>query len=186
MMLTNAEHLTIAELDRGLDEIRQSPSDGGNVQMLVRRPQTDAREMLTSARLDTEVGLVGDNWHASGVDAHLDMQLTLMNTRVIALIARNESRWSLAGDQIYLDMDLSVDNLPIGSQLAIGDAIVEISSLPHLGCRKFADRYGADAVRFVNSETGKQLRLRGVNARVVRSGDIAVGDVARKVHVTNA
>ncbi len=180
-MLTNPDHITIAEMERGLNDIRRSPVDAGVIHLLVRRPRTDDRETLTRARLDTELGLVGDNWHASEADPQRDMQLTLMNQRVIALLAQDESRWPLAGDQIYLDLDLSVENLPIGSQLAIGDAIVEISPLPHLGCRKFADRYGADAVLFVNSETGKQLRLRGVNARVVRSGDVQVGDVARQL-----
>lgn len=185
MNATSFGQIPIADMERGLEEILRSPADAGVIRLLVRRPQTDVRETLTTARLDPERGLVGDNWHGSPYADERDMQLTLMNTRVIALLAGDESRWPLAGDQIYLDLDLSAENLPIGSQLAIGEAIIEVSPLPHLGCKKFAARYGTDAVRFVNSELGKQLRLRGVNARVVRSGDIAVGDVARKVPVTN-
>jgi MOSC domain-containing protein YiiM len=168
-------------MERGLNGILGSPPDGGVISLIVRRPKTDDRETLTCARLDIEQGLVGDNWRDTGDDANHDMQLTLMNARVIALLAQEESLWPLAGDQIYLDLDLSIENLPIGSQLEIGEAIVEITPLPHLGCKKFASRYGKDAVRFVNSDVGRRLRLRGVNTRVIRSGNIQVGDVARKL-----
>ncbi len=174
-------HLLIDDLQRGLDGIRQSPTDMGVIRMLVRRPKSNTREVLTSARLDAELGFVGDYWHSSGDTPSQEMQLTLMNSRVIDLVAQEESRWPLAGDQIYLDLDLSIDNLPIGSRLAVGGATIEVAALPHLGCRQFAERYGTDAVKFVNSELGKQLRLRGVNARIVQTGDVRVGDVARKL-----
>ena len=110
-----------------------------------------------------------------------EMQLNIMNARVAALVADAPERRALAGDQLFLDLDLSDENLPPGTRLAIGDAIIEVTEPPHTGCRKFAERFGKDAVVFVNSGRGKQLNFRGINARVVRSGDIRVGDVARKL-----
>jgi MOSC domain-containing protein YiiM len=109
------------------------------------------------------------------------MQLNLMNARAIALLAQEKDRWSLAGDQLYVDLDLSEENLPPGTQLAIGAAIIEVTDQPHTGCKKFMARFGADALKFVNSPVGKGLHLRGVNARVVQPGAIHTGDVVRKV-----
>lgn len=179
--------LTTEQLEAGLDEIRRSPADNGPVRLIVRRPEAWAREIVESGQLDTTVGLVGDNWLARGnrhrPDGSADpsAQVTIMNSRAVALVAQSEDRWALAGDQLYVDLDLSVTNLPAGSRLAIGGAIVEITATPHTGCRQFADRYGKDAVKFVNSPAGKALRLRGLNAKVVHSGTVRVGDVARKV-----
>ncbi len=180
-------YLTTEELDAGLGEIRRAPGNDGAIRMIVRRPSVDGREMLARAMLDPSTGLVGDNWqHRSSKrtldgTAHPDMQLNIMNARVIALLAQDESRWSLAGDQLYIDMDLSAENLPAGTRLAVGDAVVEITSQPHTGCRKFSDRFGADATRWVNSEVGKALNLRGVNAKVLVAGTVCVGDLARKL-----
>jgi MOSC domain-containing protein YiiM len=132
-------------------------------------------------------GLVGDNWRIRGSSrtadgsAHPDMQLTLMNARLIALVAQSRERWPLAGDQLYVDLDLSADNLPPGSHLALGTAVIEVSAQPHTGCQKFVERFGLDAMKFVNSPAHKHLHLRGINARVVRSGVIRVGDVAKKL-----
>ena len=109
------------------------------------------------------------------------MQLNLMNARVIALLAQVRERWSLAGDQLYLDLDLSADNLPAGTRLALGSAVILVTAEPHTGCQKFAARFGRDAIQFVNSPLGRQLHLRGVNARVVQPGVIRVGDVVRKL-----
>jgi hypothetical protein len=181
------KHLTTEELERGLPQIRRSPRNDGALQMIVRRPQIDAREQLQEARLDLQEGLVGDNWRTRGSSrtpdgsAHPEMQINIMNARVAALVAQDRARWQLAGDQLYVDLDLSVDNLPAGAQLAIGSAVLEVTTIPHAGCKKFRDRFGLEALKFVNSEEGKRLRLRGLNARVVRPGVIRVGDAVRKL-----
>jgi len=179
-------HLNAAELERGIDHILASPSDDGELKLIVRRPDIDGRETPETARLDTEQGLVGDNWLARG-SRHMpngvadpDMQLNIMNTRVIDTVAQSEDRWALAGDQLFVDLDLSPENLPPGTQLALGDAIIEVTEPPHTGCKKFAARFGTDAVVFVNAGRGKTLNFRGICAKVVTSGDIKVGDVARK------
>jgi hypothetical protein len=181
--MDNVRHLSLEELAAGLDDIRQSPSDHGAVQMIVRRPDTEKRETLTHGELDTEQGLVGDNWLHRGNSrtadgsAHPEMQLDLMNSRVIALVAVTKDRWPLAGDQIYVDLDLSKENLPAGTQLRLGSAIIEVTGIPHTGCKKFVARFGLEAVKFVNSGLGKQLCLRGINTRVVKSGTFDVGDI---------
>ena len=182
-----AKHLTSAELEAGLDEIRRAPRDEGTLELIVRRPAVDEREVLDAGELSLEAGLVGDSWITRGSSrtpdgsAHPDMQLNIMNSRVTALVAQHKDRWQLAGDQLYLDMDLSEENLPAGTRFAIGAAVIEVSPQPHLGCNKFVSRFGLEAMQFVNSPLGKQLRLRGINARVVSAGVIGVGDVVRKI-----
>ena len=181
------KHLGLADLEAGLEEIRQSPRDAGVLKSIVRRPQTGQREVLQSAELDRALGLVGDNWKTRGSIsspdglAHPNKQITIMNARAIALVACEPDRWKLAGDQLYVDMDLSVNNLPPGTRLAIEGAVVEISTEPHTGCRQFAARFGREAMTFVNSIEGKALRLRGLNAKVVEPGIIRVGDIVRKL-----
>ena len=185
--MPEVKHLTMGELEAGLDDIRQSPQDVGVLQLIVRRPQTDEREILEKGQLDLLEGLVGDDWKPRGSSStpdgssHPDMQLTLMNTRLIALVAQNKDRWQLAGDQLFVDLDLSAENLPPGTRLAVGSAVIEVTAQPHTGCSKFAARFGRDAVKFVNSPVGKQLHLRGINARVVQPGVIRVGDVVKKM-----
>lgn len=182
-----ATHFTAEELNQGVDHILASPPDNGELKLIVRRPDVDERETLRRARLDVEEGLVGDNWLARGSrhtpdgTADPDMQLNIMNSRVVDRVAGSEDRWPLAGDQLFIDMDLSAENLPPGTHVALGDAVVEITNPPHTGCKKFAARYGVDAMVFVNSRRGKTRNLRGICAKVVRSGDINVGDVARKL-----
>lgn len=180
------KHLTRQELDQGITHIQASPNDEGRLEMLVRRPSTDAREILESGELDLEAGLVGDTWQDNmyGLDPsdHRDTQVTVMNVRAVALVAQNRERWPLAGDQLYIDLDLSNQNLPPGTRLQLGDAVIEVSAYPHRGCQKFSARFGADATRFVNSTQGRALNLRGINARVVQSGRIQVGDKAKKIH----
>jgi MOSC domain-containing protein YiiM len=109
------------------------------------------------------------------------MQINIMSARVIALVAMDRERWPLAGDQLFVDLDLSAHNLPPGTRLGIGEAVLEVTPLPHTGCAKFMARFGIDAVKFVNSPEGKELRLRGLNARVVQSGSIRAGDPVRKL-----
>jgi hypothetical protein len=179
-------HLDLATLEAGLDEIRRSPADAGRLELIVRRPAVEEREQLDEGVLDTIEGLLGDCWRTRGSRSTPDgsadpkAQLTLMNVRVAALVAGNRSRIPLAGDQLYVDLDLSGANLPPGTQLRIGSAVVEISDEPHLGCRKFFDRFGRDAHRFVNAKELRALNLRGVNAMVVEGGVVRSGDAVRK------
>jgi hypothetical protein len=180
-------HLSMEELHAGLDEVRQSPRDRGALRLIVRRPDVGVREELAEADLDVAVGLVGDTWHmrksrltADG-SPHPDMQLNIMNTRVVALVAQDPSRWALAGDQLFVELDLSAANLPPGTRLAIGEALIEVTAQPHTGCSKFVSRFGVDAMKFVNSDLGREMNLRGINAKVVRSGRIRVGDIAQKL-----
>lgn len=185
--MTDIKRLTSEELEQGLANILQSPKDDGVLDLIVRRPAVDAREVIGEGRLDTDQGLIGDNWHARGSShtpdgaADPEMQLNIMNSRVVSLVAVDPQRRNLAGDQLYLDMDLSYENLPPGTRLEVGDALIEVTAPPHTGCRKFAERFGKDAMVFVNSGMGKKLNFRGINAKVIRSGDIKQGDVAKKV-----
>ena len=183
----NIEHVSLTELEAGLGNICQSPKNEGTLKMIVRRPDEDEREVVESAELDLQEGLIGDNWKARGSkhspdgSANTEAQITVMNARTISLIAQSEECWSLAGDQLYIDMDLGDENVPPGTRLAIGSAVIEISSKPHTGCGKFTARFGSDATKFVNSPAGRQLHLRGVNTKIVQAGTVRVGDVIRKV-----
>ena len=173
------EYATAEELLAGLDHIRAAPSDRGTVELIVRRPAVDEREVVEDGELDLVVGLIGDRWHL-GASPINDAQLTLMNARAAELIARTRERWPLAGDQLYVDFDLSVDNLPAGTRLAVGKAVVEVTAVPHTGCAKFSARFGTDALKFVNKSPGRELRLRGANARVVTPGPVRAGDAIAK------
>jgi len=185
--MADVKRLTMTELEMGLDEIRRSPREEGVLELIVRRPRVGEREVLPQGELDLVEGLVGDNWklrsstRTSDGSPHPDMQLNVMNARVIALIAHQKDRWQLAGDQLFIDLDLSADNLPPGTRLALGSAVIEVTNQPHTGCKKFVERFGLDAMNFVNSALGRELHLRGINARVVRPGTIRVGEVVRKL-----
>ncbi|MBC7855986.1 MAG: MOSC domain-containing protein [Pirellulaceae bacterium] len=185
--MSAGRHLTTAELEAGLSEIRCSPRDEGPLMMIVRRPRTLEREILERGELDVELGLIGDNWQARGSSmtddgtAHPEMQINLMNARAIDLIAGDKSCWHLAGDQLFVDFDLSGENLPPGTRLAIGSAIIEVTAEPHTGCKKFVARFGLEAMKFVNSPMGRELNLRGINAKVVQGGGIATGDVVSAI-----
>jgi hypothetical protein len=164
-------------LAAGFDETQGSPADVGRVELVVRRPAEGEREVLDEGLLDPGEGLIGDYWSGSNPGT----QVTLMNARVIALIAQDSERWPLAGDQLYVDFDLSVENLPPGTNLEVGSAVLEVSDEPHAGCAKFTARFGSAATRFVNSPDGRARRLRGMNARVVKAGAVRPGDGVRKV-----
>ncbi len=181
-----ARHATIDELEAGLDHVRESPADSGPLRMIVRRPDVDEREVDAEGTLDVATGLVGDSWKDRGSTRTPDggpnpaAQITIINSRVLALLAQSEERWPLAGDQLVIDIDMSEANLPAGARLAIGSAVIEISEEPHTGCAKFAARFGHEALRFISTPLGRQMRMRGINTRVVQSGAIRVGDVATK------
>ncbi len=172
--------LEIAEMHVGLANVKESPLDAGTIEMIAMRPDVDQREVVPAARIEPGRGVVGDSWSARRHPS-TEAEVTLINARCIALLAGTVDRWPLAGDQLYVDLDLSERNLPAGSRLRLGSAIVEISARPHRGCNKFAARFGADALGFVNSEEGRALRLRGLNARVVEGGVVHSGDIASKV-----
>jgi hypothetical protein len=182
MTLALPRHLTMAELEAALDTIRDAPKDNGVLELIVRRPQVGVREVIDEGELDPVVGLVGDSWSRRGSKRsadggpHPDMQLNIMSTRVVALVAQEKQRWPLAGDQLFVDMDLSEANLPPGTRLQIGTAVIEVTAQPHTGCGKFVERFGLDAMNFVNSVERKDLHLRGINAKVVERGTIRVGD----------
>lgn len=181
------QHVELTGLEESLDHMREAPADGGTVELIVRRPAEDEREVLTEAYLDAHDGLEGDTWRARGSrhtpdgGPNPEAQLTLMNARAAAAIAGERERWALAGDQIYVDLDISRANLPPGSRVQIGSAVIEFSEAPHTGCAKFSARFGNDALRFVNSPTGRELRLRGANCRVVKAGTVRAGDAIRKL-----
>jgi MOSC domain-containing protein YiiM len=178
--------LSAEELEAGLPEILRSPALAGTVELIACRPEEGERKVLDEAQLDLEVGLVGDMWHRRGSKRTADggpnplAQVTLMNARVVDLVAgRDRDRWALAGDQLYVDLDLSEASLPAGTRLAVGTAVLELTEEPHTGCAKFRARFGGAAVRFVNGRAHRHLRLRGANARVVEPGVVRRGDAIR-------
>ncbi len=184
---TDVKHLSLQELEMGLAHIQASPKDEGRLEMIVCRPDMGIRKVLEEATIDLSKGLLGDNWsrrpssRTPDKSPHPDMQLNIMNARAIALIAQTKDRWKWAGDQLYIDLNLSTENLPTGTQLSIGSAIIEVTAQPHNGCKKFAQYFGIDSMKFVNSPIGKKLHLRGINAKVVKGGTIRKGDIVRKL-----
>lgn len=182
-------YASTSDLNDSIANIQLSPKDSGTVELIVCRPGTGERKELDEAELDITAGLIGDNWLSRGhgkttrEPAHPEMQLNIMNSRAISIIAKNKDRWKLAGDQFFVDFDLSPDNLPPGTQLIIGDALIKVTEEPHLGCQKFVERFGKDAVQFVNSTIGKSLNLRGINAKVIKGGKVKVGSIIQKAIV---
>lgn len=172
------------DLDARLPELRALPADQGTLELIVVRPSEGERVTPTAAEISLEEGLVGDRWEAGiGADGRPDRhnQLTIASTRLLGLIAEPE-RWPLAGDNLVVDIGLDKTNLPAGTRLAIGDSVVvEISEEPHTGCAKFSARFGSDALKFINSPEGRELRLRGLNAKVVTAGTVSTGDTVRKL-----
>ncbi len=182
--MTAVVHRSAAELEAFLPEVQAAPTDAGTLVLVVRRPRPGEREVLAEGELDPTLGLAGDGWldrvsGSTGPDP--DTQLSVMSARMATFLAGDSDRRALAGDQLYLDLDLSVENLPVGARLTIGDpsaggAVIEVTAIPHTGCAKFVERFGGEAMRFVNGSLGRPLRLRGLNARVVRAGRVRTGD----------
>ena len=172
-------------VEAGLDSVRAAPADNGRVELIVRRPEVDARELVEEATLDPHVGLVGDNWHVkpslkTGAP-NPEAQLTVMNARVTALVAGDDpERWAQAGDQLFVDLDLSYRNLPPGTRLQVGEAVIEVTDEPHRGCGKFSSRFGVEALKFVNSAVGRELNMRGINTKIVTGGVVRTGDAVTK------
>jgi len=185
-MQAEIKHLTMPDLEAGLDDIRNSPKDVGVLDLIVSRPEEDAREVMPLADLDVAVGLVGDTWQdrpsgrSGDGKAHPDMQITIMNSRVAALVAGDKERWQLSGDQLFADIDLSAENMPPGTRIAVGPAILEATDQPHTGCKKFSARFGLDALTLISSPIGKELQLRGINCKVVQGGEIKPGDIVKR------
>lgn len=179
------KHLTTADIEAAIQTVLDSPKDNGRIEMVVRRPKVNKREVVDQGILDIENGLLGDNWLPRGSSlttnglGHPEMQLNLMNYRFAELIAGDRHRVPLAGDQIFVDLDLSGENLPVGTRLLVGDAVIEVTAVPHLGCKKFVERFGLDAMKYANSDFGRRHNLRGINAKVVKSGNIATRDLIR-------
>ena len=173
---------TAEELEAALAWVDQSPRDAGLLEMIVARPAVGERVVLATGELNQAVGLVGDNWLTRGSkrtengEAHQEQQVLLMNARAIQALTQDRERWPLAGDQLYVDLDLSPENLPAGHQLLIGTAILEVTPMPHTGCDKFTARFGHAAIRWVNSPEGRRRCLRGICAKVVQPGIIQAGD----------
>jgi MOSC domain-containing protein YiiM len=174
-----------ATTQAGLDAVREAPCDEGTVELIVRRPAVGEREVVEEAELELGEGLVGDNWRARGRSGgrrppNPDAQVTVMCSRAIALATRDRERWPLAGDQLFVDLDLSRDNVPPGTRLAVGTAVLEVSEEPHTGCKKFAERFGLEVLEAFNSPEGRALNLRGINTRVVAPGVVRAGDSVRR------
>jgi len=180
------KYMTMTELEAGLAAAGPSPADGGRLEMIVCRPEDERRQVLDQAQLDPDEGLVGDNWRARGSRhtddgrANPDMQITMMNSRIIGLLAGDRKGWPPAGDQLYVDLDISPENMPVGQRFTIGQALLEITAVAHTGCSKFTERFGSDAIRFVNSPEGRAGRRRGVYARVIKPGVVKTGDLIVK------
>ena len=184
---TKSTPVPLNDLLAGLSYVRAAPANQGVVEAIVVRPESEKRVSPEACEVSAELGVHGDHW-AKGCWRSLpdgspapEVQIALMSARVASLISPDRRRWPLAGDNLIVDLDLSEQSLPVGRRIAIGEVVLEITAVPHTGCRKFSERFGSDAVKFVNSSEGKSLRLRGVFGRVVEPGSIRTGDAIRKL-----
>ena len=174
-----AEKLTAEQIEAGMSDVLASPRDRGKLEAIVIRPTQDQRELRETVYLSPAGGVEGDRWVSSKGDPRA--QVSLMNARLLRMIAQDDERMPLAGDNLVVDLDLSEANLPAGQKLAVGEALIEVTDLAHTGCSKFAERFGPDAVRYINAAERRSLRLRGVYARVVKAGAVQIGDIVQKV-----
>ncbi len=181
-------HITTTGIEKRMDWVLAAPADVGRVEMLVVRPAVNQRESLDQVMFSAQQGVFGDNWLAScwkklpGGESDPQVQVAIMNARMIEVLTRDKTRWPLAGDQLFVDFDLSVNNLAVGDRLQVGAAVLEITAEPHRGCGKFKRRFGMAALAMVNSAQGDARRLRGVYARIVSAGEVRVGDGVRKIN----
>ena len=178
------EHLSTEQIEAGMPDVFASPQNLGELEAIVVRPESDKRETREAVHLSPEGGVEGDRWASSKAEdggPEPCAQVSLMNARLLKMIARDEERMPLAGDNLVVDLDLSEANLPVGQRLTVGEVLLEITDLPHTGCSKFAERFGTDALRYINAAERRSLRLRGLFARVLKAGTVRVGDVIQKV-----
>jgi hypothetical protein len=179
-------HRSEDELEAALEGIRGAPRDVGVVELIARRPAHAEREVLDEATLDPAHGIVGDNWrlrpcrHVTDGSPDPERQITIMSARAVAAVAGEREHWSIAGDQLYVDLDLGGENLPVGTELLVGTAVLAVTAAPHTGCDKFTARFGSAASRWLNTAAGRSLKLRGIYARVVTAGVVRRGDPIRK------
>jgi hypothetical protein len=180
------EYVTTQEIKHRMPWVLDSPRDNGIVRLIVVRPQTDQRDVIEQAHFSPAAGVAGDNWQhdcwkrlADG-RSDPDVQVAIMNARMIEVLAGDQTHWPLAGDQLFVDFDLGTANLSPGDQLKVGDAILEITAEPHRGCRKFKQRFGEQALNYVNSAEGDRHRLRGVYAKIIEVGKVETGDAIKK------
>jgi hypothetical protein len=182
-----ATHRPREALEDALVKIREAPRDVGTIELIVRRPAVEKREVIERAELDLTEGVVGDCWLERGSrsmpdgSANPDAQVTVMGARAAAAVAGDREHWPLAGDQLYVDLDLSGEHLPPGTRLQVGSAVLEVTAIPHTGCGKFVRRFGIEAMKFVNSPVGRELNLRGINTKVVVAGTVSAGDEIRRL-----
>jgi MOSC domain-containing protein YiiM len=169
-------HPTLSELEAARTSWPASARTRGTVELIVVRPERHERKCPSHAELTPEHGLVGDHWGQG--KRNMSAQITLMDARVAAALGSRED-WPLFGDNFILDFDLAIDRLPEGSIVALGEARLEVTSEPHLGCKKFSARFGDHAMHWVNDKTLRPLRLRGINTRIVAAGRVRVGDVVQ-------
>ncbi|HSI88552.1 MAG TPA: hypothetical protein VK918_05810 [Pyrinomonadaceae bacterium] len=181
------KHLTADEIEAGIEHVLASPRNKGTVELIVVRPGVGKRQVLEVGEFDLERGLIGDNWLKRGSkrtpdgSAHPDMQVNVMNYRFAELVAGERNRVPLAGDQLFVDLYLGPDSVQPGTRLRAGTVVLEVTSLPHLGCKKFVERFGLDAMKYANSEFGRSKNLRGLNARVVEAGNCRSGDLIERI-----
>lgn len=182
--------LALTEIETRLNWVMSAPTDTGHVSALVVRPVKNQREPLDKVMFSPQLGVNGDNWSTNcwkklpDGKSDPEVQVAIMNARMIEVLTQDKALWPLAGDQLFVDFDLSVANLRAGDHLQVGAAVLQITAEPHRGCGKFKQRFGEDALAFVNSERGDAHRLRGVYAKIISAGEVCVNDAISKLNRT--